>query len=97
MWLKGDKSQINYLLFKNKIVANKIQTDIQHHISTATGCIPEGLQWHHSPERRIKKINNRNDKVSHQKKNVGKYSPDLRRKMLQQKKSCPRWSKMFHY
>jgi len=56
MRCKCYKSQIKHLLFQDEIIAYKIQKNINYKIATTTGCIPEHLNGHELPEKRIKEV-----------------------------------------
>lgn len=56
MRFKSNKSQLQYLFLKNKIVKDKEKENIKYHIAPATCCIPERLQRHKPAEWRVKKI-----------------------------------------
>ena len=49
--------RVDHLFFQQKVVAQKIQHDIQYRIPSSTSRIPEGLQRDEFAERRVKKIN----------------------------------------
>ena len=64
MWFKSNKDKVKVLLMKDKMQGEYKKADIQHHIQTATGCIPESIQRHPFFNGRIKKINQRSDTIS---------------------------------
>jgi hypothetical protein len=43
VWFEGYKSQVKYLLMKNKIVTDVIDKNIKEHIAATGGGIPESL------------------------------------------------------
>ena len=53
------------LLLQYVFIADKINKKSKQCIATARGCIPECLQGHQPVERRIKEINNGQDKISY--------------------------------
>jgi hypothetical protein len=61
MRFESKEPKIKYLLLQDKIVADKVNKDIQERIESSARSIPEGLQGHYFPERRVKKINNCNN------------------------------------
>ena len=55
---------MEFLLLENKFITQRIDQKTQQHIP-APGCrIPEGLQIHQSPERRIEEIDDGQDEVA---------------------------------
>jgi hypothetical protein len=61
MGLEGKEAKNQHMFFEDVIVAEEINENIQKSIGGTTGPIPESLQGHHFPERRIKIINKRID------------------------------------
>lgn len=51
-------------LSENEIICQKKQANVQQCVSSTTCYVPEGLQWHQLPERRIEKINKIDYKTS---------------------------------
>ena len=56
MRLESKKAKVKDPFVQNIIVADKINENIEQSICRPAGGIPERLQRHYSPERRIKKI-----------------------------------------
>ena len=56
MWLESIKTQVEHFFPENKLIAKSVQEKPQHCVGTATGCIPEGLQWKPFSKRLVKKI-----------------------------------------
>jgi hypothetical protein len=54
---QSDKTQVQVLLLKDKIIADKEDKNIQQRIRPSAGRIAKGLQRHNLAERRIEKIN----------------------------------------
>jgi hypothetical protein len=55
-----------YILFVQYIIIrDKIDEDIKRRIPTATGNIPEGLNWKKPFKRRIKEINHPTNALTH--------------------------------
>lgn len=65
MRLKSNKPKLQNFFLKNEIIEDKEKKNIQYHIAAATGCIPECMQRHYFPERRVKKINKTYNNISH--------------------------------
>ena len=61
MRLKSYETQLNNLLFKNKIVQHKEQGNIKCYVGSAAGSIPESINGHQPFKGRVKEINNRYD------------------------------------
>jgi hypothetical protein len=57
---------VHYLLFKNEVVADKKDEDIQRGIEASTCCIPKCLQWHKPAKKGIKNIYKAEYELSHQ-------------------------------
>jgi hypothetical protein len=65
MRFKCKEAEVENLFCKNIPVAHIINEQSQTNITPATSCIPESLQRHYLPERRIKKIYDAGYKFSH--------------------------------
>lgn len=57
----GAQWGMHHALMKNKVIADKIDENIQEGISAAAGCITEGLLRHEPSESRIKEVYGRNN------------------------------------
>lgn len=65
MGLEDNEAQVKVLLVQNKIVRNEVDQQVEHHVSTTTGSVPECLEWHEAAKRGIEKIYQCCDPVSH--------------------------------
>ena len=63
MRTNGTEWGMCHLFPEDKMVADKIDENIENSIGTATCCIPEGLQGHEPAEGRIKVIYGRNNAI----------------------------------
>ncbi len=63
MCTDGNRTYINYLLLKDKIITDSKNEYAEQRIPTPAGCIPECLQRHNFPERWVKNINKFQDKT----------------------------------
>jgi hypothetical protein len=59
----GNNVQINDLFVENKIVAEKIEEDIEYCIYTSCGSISESFRWNEATERNVEIVNDLNDQL----------------------------------
>jgi hypothetical protein len=62
---QGDKTQVNHLFLDEEIEAEGINQETQQSIASATGGIVIGLQGHETPEKRVKYIQDGEDRFSY--------------------------------
>jgi hypothetical protein len=65
MWTYRHQWRVQNLFLQDEIVRNKIEKYIQECIEPATGRIPESLHGHELPEKGIKVIDHRYNKLFH--------------------------------
>ena len=60
------RCHVHHLLFKNEVVADKKDEDIQRGIEASTCCIPKCLQWHKPAKQGVENIYKAEYELSHQ-------------------------------
>ena len=63
MGLDHQESQIHVVLVKNNVIGDGIHDNVDNSVGPPACGIAESLQWHYPAERRVKKIDKRNDAI----------------------------------